>query len=55
MKQEFKIIEDFNTEEGALIECSCGMRFFIFGVNIEKECSCGKIYIAKVLIEEVKK
>lgn len=47
-----KIIDSFNTEDGALIECSCGERFFIFGVDSIKQCSCGKKYIVKAVIKE---
>ena len=50
-----KIIENFNTQGGALIECSCGVRFFIFGVDSEKQCSCGKTYIVRAVISEVVK
>lgn len=48
-----KIIDSFNTEDGALIECSCGERFFIFGIDNEKQCACGKTYIVKAIIEEI--
>ena len=50
-----KIIENFNTEDGELIECSCGERFFIFGIDNKKQCSCGKEYVVKVKIKELSK
>ena len=50
-----KVIESFNTEDGALIECSCGTRFFIFGIDNEKQCSCGKCYVVKATIKELNK
>lgn len=49
-----KIIEKFNTEDGAIIECECGVRFYIFGVDSPKECSCGKKYVVNVKIKEIK-
>jgi len=47
-----KIIDEFNTEEGALIECVCGVKFYIY-YGSEKSCSCGRTYIIKVKIMEV--
>ena len=49
-----KVIEEFDTEDGALIECQCGQRFYIFGVDNPKQCSCGKEYVVKATIREVK-
>ena len=49
-----KIIDKFNTEDGALIECKCGEKFFIYGIDNPKQCSCGREYIVKVNIQEVK-
>ena len=48
-----KIIEEYHSEDGALIKCKCGIKQFIF-LGSEKDCSCGRSHIIKVKVIQVK-